>query len=48
MLAYLTGRMREVLAAPDVDKEFAHLSNADRKAIWEILNETKPSLFAKP
>jgi len=37
-------RLREVLASKDTDEEFQHLSAADRKAISEILLETKPDL----
>jgi hypothetical protein len=35
-------RLREVLSGADKDKDFAHLSLADRQAISEILTDTKP------
>jgi len=35
-------RLREVLSGEDTSKDFAHLSEADRKNILEILLETKP------
>jgi hypothetical protein len=38
---YIYGRLREVLGGQDRNEEFAHLSDADRKAIREILEETK-------
>lgn len=41
----LVGRLGEVLTGKDEGVEFAHLSNADRKTILEILRETKPSLL---
>jgi hypothetical protein len=37
-------RLWEVLTGKDQSKEFAHLSQVDRKAILEILSETKPGL----
>lgn len=37
-------RLWEVLTGKDQTKEFAHLSKADRRAILEILRETKPGL----
>jgi hypothetical protein len=39
---YVYGRLREVLTGADKSSAFAHLSAADRKAILEILTETKP------
>jgi hypothetical protein len=41
---YLCRRLREVLDGKDRSPEFAHLSAADRKAIREILRDTKPDL----
>jgi len=41
---YVYRRLGEVLADGDAPPEFAHLSPADRKAIREILLETKPDL----
>jgi hypothetical protein len=35
-------RLREVLTGAEESKDFAHLSTADRQAILEILNATKP------
>ena len=40
--AYVDRRFREVLSGEDKSAEFAHLSAADRQAIREILQETKP------
>jgi len=37
-------RLWEVLTGKDRTKEFTHLSKADRRAILEILRETKPGL----
>ena len=39
---YVYRRLREVLSGQDKSPTFAHLSNADRAAILEILKETKP------
>jgi hypothetical protein len=39
---YVYQRLREVLNGADKSPAFAHLSAADRKAILEILTETKP------
>ncbi len=41
---YVLRRLWEVLSGQDTSKEFAHLSAADRRAILEILRETKPNL----
>jgi len=38
---YVYGRLREVLTGQDRSADFAHLSAEDRKAILEILKETK-------
>ncbi len=43
---YLYRRLWEVLSGRDRGKEFAHLSASDRRAIWEILLETKPAFAA--
>jgi hypothetical protein len=40
---YVYGRLREVLQGQD--EEIKHLSEAQRQAIWEILEETKPDFF---
>jgi len=39
-------RMREVLGGQDQSAAFAHLTAADRTAIAEILNDTKPEILA--
>ncbi|HUE16779.1 MAG TPA: hypothetical protein VMR25_21565 [Planctomycetaceae bacterium] len=38
--------MGEILSGADTSPEFARLSAADRRAIVEILKETKPGLAA--
>ncbi len=43
---YIYRRLWEVLSGQDRRLEFAHLSRADRKAIREILLETKPAFAA--
>jgi len=40
--AYVYRRFREVLSGEDKSPDFAHLSAEDRKAILEILHDTKP------
>jgi hypothetical protein len=49
--SYVTRRLLETLDGKSIDKEtdqmFAHLTAADRSAIREILQDTKPDLFAK-
>jgi hypothetical protein len=42
LLDYIKRRFREVLTGEDTSPTFAHLSSEDRKAILEILHETKP------
>lgn len=42
---YVTERLYEILTGKDESEEFAHLSASDRKAILEILTETKPGLW---
>jgi len=37
-------RLWEVLSGKDRSKEFAHLSDDDRRAVREILRETKKGL----
>ena len=37
-------RLREILTNKDTNEDFSHLSGVDRKAISEILQETKPDL----
>jgi hypothetical protein len=39
---YVERRFKEILTGQDTSPEFAHLSADDRKAILEILHETKP------
>jgi hypothetical protein len=41
---YILQRLWDVLSGKDASKEFAHLSAEDRRAIVEILRETKPKL----
>jgi hypothetical protein len=40
--AYVRRRIREVLTSEDKSADFAHITEADRKDILEILSETKP------
>ena len=40
--SYVSRRFHEVLSGQDTSPDFAHLSEADRKAILEILKDTKP------
>jgi hypothetical protein len=40
------GRLMAVLSGDDRTATFAHLSDADRRAIVEILRDTKPGLLA--
>ena len=40
--SYLSRRFHEVLSGQDTSPDFAHLSETDRKAILEILKDTKP------
>ncbi len=42
---HVTKRLHDVLTGVDTGKAFAHLTAEDRKAILEILTETKPSLW---
>ncbi len=44
--SYLYQRLREVLTGKDNSPEFSHLSTAERKAILEILTDTKPDFAA--
>jgi hypothetical protein len=39
-------RLYEILSGKDQSKDYAHLSAADRRAILEILRDTKPNLPA--
>lgn len=41
---YVLHRLWEVLTGKDASPEFAHLSAADRRAILEILRDTKKGL----
>lgn len=43
---YVYHRFREILTGEDKTKAFAHLSDADREDILEILKETKPEFAA--
>ena len=42
---YVYGRLWQILTGKDTSKDFAHLTPADRQAIREILQDTKPGLF---
>lgn len=44
---YVTNRLHEILSGKDESEDFAHLTAEDRKAILEILTETKPELWKK-
>lgn len=46
MKSYVAERLRAVLTGADTSDKFAHLSTDDRRAILEILQETKPDLWA--
>ena len=43
---YVYRRLRQVLTGQEKGEEFAHLTDADRKAILEILTATKPDFAA--
>ncbi|WP_234824208.1 hypothetical protein [Bremerella cremea] len=45
MQTTIAKRLREILSGRDNDEDFQHLSPADRKAISEILQETKPDFW---
>ena len=45
--SYVEARMAEILAGKDESEEFAHLSEADRRAISEILRDTRPKLWQR-
>ena len=42
---YVCRRLQEVLSGKDQSPEYKHLSDADRKAITEILQDTKPDVL---
>lgn len=44
-MQYVSRRLSEVLTGQDASKTFQHLSPEDRRAILEILKETKPGLL---
>ena len=46
MKEYVYRRMHEMLTGRDASEDFAHLTDADRTAILEILAATKPNLPA--
>ncbi len=46
MKEYVYRRLHEVLTGRDASQDFAHLNDADRTAIYEILMATKPNLPA--
>jgi hypothetical protein len=43
---YVSTRLKEVLRGADTSPAFGHLSAADRQAILEILQDTKPAFAA--
>ena len=43
---YVYGRLRNILTGQDQSRDFAHLSPSDRRAILEILTDTKPDFAA--
>ncbi|MGC4003066.1 MAG: hypothetical protein QM811_07995 [Pirellulales bacterium] len=43
--SHVATRLRAILRGDDQDKKYAHLSPADRKAIYEILTAVKPELW---
>lgn len=45
--AYVYGRFHDILTGKDTGKEFAHLSDMDRRVLLEILRETKPDFAAR-
>jgi len=45
MQAAIAKRLREVLSGEETSEDFDHLSRADRQAISEILQETKPEFW---
>ncbi len=46
VLGHLFQRLGKILSGEDADPDFAHLTPADRQAIYEILVDTKPDLLA--
>jgi hypothetical protein len=47
MKSYVATRLHKLLTGQDGDPVFAHLSANDRKAIFEILEATKPDLWSR-
>lgn len=45
MKGYVWRRLREILTGRELEPRFAHLSLADRAAIWQILSQTHPDLL---
>jgi hypothetical protein len=45
MKAYVAQRLRNILRGSDRDEAFWHLTADDRRAIYEILSQTKPEVF---
>jgi len=43
---YLYRRLRDILTSADPGRDFAHLSLSDRRAVLEILTDTKPDFAA--
>jgi hypothetical protein len=44
---YVYGRLQEILGGDDAGPDFSHLSSADRDAILEILEDTKPAFGSR-
>lgn len=45
MKGYVADRLRDILTGNKSERAFSHLSAEDRRVIWAILQETKPSLW---
>ena len=45
MKAYVWRRLQAILTGSEPEPRFAHLSSADRAAIWQILSQTHPDLL---
>lgn len=46
-MQFVLSRLYDVLTGNDTSEEFSHLSSDDRKAILEILNETKSGFWER-
>jgi len=45
--SFVYQRLADVLAGDDPSGEFSHISETDRRAIIEILRDTKPDFVAR-